>query len=283
MPTEEIIARPAPIAVPHTYQVRFPHGELVPQDEEWCEVLLDDRWQRFRFHDYDAIYSVPGLYERIFYRALKCNSPRRVVGMLDGVLTDNGVSPSKLRVLDVGAGNGMVGSCLREMGVSRAVGVDIIPEAAAAAERDRPGVYDAYHIVDLTELAAMTDCGLACERFNLIITVAALGFGDIPPLAFARALSLAEPGAWVAFNIKQTFLDRQDDSGFARLIRRLIDDGTLRQHAMRRYLHRMSASGERLFYVAMVVQKTRDLSGALIADLETQIDIGARLDCSALK
>ncbi|MCA9294193.1 MAG: hypothetical protein KDA20_10305 [Phycisphaerales bacterium] len=274
MPTEELIARPAPIAVPRTYQVRFPEDDLVPQDEEWCEVLLDDRWRRFRFHDYDAIYSVPGLYERIFYRALKCNSPRRVVGMLDGVLSDHGVSPTTLRVLDVGAGNGMVGSCLREMGVPRLIGVDIIPEAAGAAERDRPGVYDAYHIVDLTDVEAVNDCGLGRERFDAIITVAALGFGDIPPLAFAQALALAEPSAWVAFNIKQTFLDRRDDTGFARLIRRLIEDGTLRQHAMRRYLHRMSASGERLFYVAMVVQKTRDLPTSLMAELEAECAAG---------
>ncbi len=45
-----------------------------------------------------------------------------------------------LRVLDLGAGNGVVGEELKKRGVSRLVGVDIITEAQAATERDRPGV-----------------------------------------------------------------------------------------------------------------------------------------------
>ena len=271
MSVEQANSRPTAIKIPRSYEVRFPEDSLMPQDEEWCEVRLDDDWEKFRFHDYEAIYSVPGLYERLFYRELKCDSPRRMVTMLDAVLKENNIDTTKLRVLDVGAGNGMVGGCLRELGVPRVIGVDILPEAKAAAGRDRPSAYDQYHIVDLTDQAAIDDCGLGKERFEVVITVAALGFGDIPPLAFARALALAEPEAWVVFNIKESFLDhKNDDTGFARLIRKLIDDGTLRQHAMQRYLHRMSASGDRLFYSAMVMQKTRDLSNELVTRLETE-------------
>ena len=61
---------------------------------------------------------------------------------------------AKLRVLDVGAGNGMVGEELDRMGARHIVGVDIIPEAKEAAERDRPGVYDDYFVVDLTDVPA---------------------------------------------------------------------------------------------------------------------------------
>ena len=42
---------------------------------------------------------------------------------------------AQLRVLDVGAGNGMVGEELDRMGAKHIVGVDIIPEAAEAAQR----------------------------------------------------------------------------------------------------------------------------------------------------
>ena len=38
----------------------------------------------------------------------------------------------------------MVGEELEELGASTIVGIDLLPEAAAAAVRDRPGVYDDY-------------------------------------------------------------------------------------------------------------------------------------------
>jgi hypothetical protein len=51
--------------------------------------------------------------------------------------------------------------------------------------------------------------------------VAALGFGDIPTKAFHQALHFVKPGGWVVFNIKETFLNASDTTGFSRLIRHL--------------------------------------------------------------
>ena len=36
-----------------THQVRFPSDSdaELSQDQEWCEVLLDEGWTRIRFHD----------------------------------------------------------------------------------------------------------------------------------------------------------------------------------------------------------------------------------------
>lgn len=59
---------------------------------------------------------------------------------------------TELRVLDLGAGNGMMGEALKKQEISRLVGVDIIPEAYEATIRDRPGLYDAYYIEDFTKL-----------------------------------------------------------------------------------------------------------------------------------
>ncbi len=238
------------------YTFRFPQPtDDLAQDEEWCEVYLQGGWKRLRFHDYAAIYSVPALYESLFYRKLKCTSPFRVVGLLRGVLRDLMIDPEELRVLDVGAGNGMVGQELRTIGASRVIGIDIIPEAAAAADRDRPGVYDAYHVGDLTALGDEVRASLKSENLNCLTTVAALGFGDIPPRAFMSAYELLQRRGWLAFNIKEDFLEGSDDTGFSRYIRAMIDSGAIRMHAYRRYCHRLSVSGDRLFYVAMVAQK----------------------------
>jgi predicted TPR repeat methyltransferase len=245
--------------------VRFParDGQL-DQDEEWCEARIDGQWQRLRFHDYHEIYPVPGLYEALFYKRLRCCSPQRVVGLLDDVLSDFPLAPEDLRVLDVGAGNGMVGEELRKFGVSRLVGVDIIAEARDAAERDRPGVYDAYHIADLTELDPVMHSQVQSEQLNCMTVVAALGYGDIPPAAFIAACNLVDTSGWLAFNLKEDFLDEDvDPSGFSGLIRRLRREGIIQVQAYRRYCHRLSMAGQPLHYVAMVATKQADIPADL--------------------
>lgn len=239
-------------------------GARVGQDEEFCEVWDRGAWRRVRFHDYADIYTVPGLYEKIFDQALRCQSPQRVVGLLSEVLRESDTRPTELRVLDLGAGNGMVGEELRRIGVQRLIGADIIPEAAEAADRDRPGIYDRYHVEDFTDLPAPIADALAREHLNCLVTVAALGFGDIPPDAFASAFNLVEDGGWTAFNVKETFLSRRDETGFARLIHEMNHHEVIRPHAYRRYRHRLSVAGESLHYVAIVARKNRDIPAALI-------------------
>jgi predicted TPR repeat methyltransferase len=240
------------------YDLRLPDASL-DQDEEWCELLLDGQRRRIRFHDYDEIYSIPGLYERLFYELLECDSPRAVTALLGQELRARRRSASDLRVLEVGAGNGMVGEELAELGARTIVGVDIIEEAATAAERDRPGVYGDYLVLDLTAIPPTTHDELRARDFNCLVTVAALGFGDIPTDAFTAAYNLVDTGGLVAFNIKEDFLTDGDGSGFARLIKRALADGSLELCAERRYRHRLSISGEPLHYVAIVAEKRADL------------------------
>jgi predicted TPR repeat methyltransferase len=240
-------------------EVRFPRPhEGVEQDEEWCEVVEDGQVRRVRFHDYDEIYSVPGLYERIFYDALKCCSPQAVIGLLAEQLR----AGELLTAFDVGAGNGMVGEQLDRVGAETIVGADILPEAAIAAERDRPGLYENYHVVDLTDIPEDVREDLESRDFNCLASVAALGFGDMPPEAFAAAYDFVDEGAWIAFNIKSRFLAQNGDnpSGFARMINAALDDGALQLCAEREYRHRLSITGEPLHYVAMVARKRGPLT-----------------------
>ncbi|HEX8053153.1 MAG TPA: class I SAM-dependent methyltransferase [Thermoleophilaceae bacterium] len=243
------------------YDVRLPKaGETsFDQDQEWCEILIDGEPRRIRFHDYDEIYSIPGLYEHLFYELLECDSPRAVTALLGQELRDRGREAGDLRVLEVGAGNGMVAAELVELGVRSIVGVDIIEEAAMAAERDRPGIYDDYKILDLTAIPADTGRELQGHGFNCMVTVAALGFGDIPPDAFANAYNFVEPGGLVAFNIKEDFLADADGSGFSKLIQAGLRDGALEIRAEERYRHRLSIAGEPLHYVAIIGEKRSDL------------------------
>jgi 2-polyprenyl-3-methyl-5-hydroxy-6-metoxy-1,4-benzoquinol methylase len=234
------------------------------QDSEWCVVRDEGKWRQIRFHDYDEIYSVPGLYEKVFYDILRCNSPHVVRVLLEAELADASVPAETLRVLDFGAGNGMVGEELADMGAEYLMGVDIIEEAAEATERDRPGLYDNYQVVDMTALDAAQRRELADCRFNALTCVAALGFGDIPARAFVAAYNLVCPGGWIAFNIKEDFLTNGDRSGFAALLKSMIADGTLEVRQRLRYEHRLATDRSPIYYLAIVGTKRRDVPESVL-------------------
>lgn len=254
------------------YRVEFPppsENGRMGQDEAYFSLVRDGQREKIRFHDYGAIYERPGLYEQLFYDRLKCQSPRKVTAILHETLRENGEHASELRVLDLGAGNGMAGAALAEYGFSRLVGADIVPEARDGAFRDRPGLYDHYYITDMGALDAAERAELEGWSFNCLLTIAALGFGDIPARVLAEAFELVDDRAWIAFNIKETFLDRSDVSGFSRMVRELVFSQYLDLHHLERYRHRLSIDGAPLYYYAVIARKT----GAALPD-----DVLAALD-----
>lgn len=210
-----------------------------------------------RFHDYAEIYNRQGLYEQLFYERLQCTSPRKVADILERSVHDAGERLTERRVLDLGAGNGIMAEELKRRGVARMVGADIIPEAREAAFRDRPGAYDAYYVSDFSDLGDEED-DLRAWGFDTLTCVAALGFSDIPVAAFLPAINLVAKGGWLAFNIKDSFLLESDRSGFSRFVRRLILSEDAELHHLERYRHRLSMEGEPLHYYACVMRKLSD-------------------------
>jgi hypothetical protein len=223
------------------------------QDEVYFYLLDGDSREKIRLHDYERIFDVPGLYEQVVYDRLKCQSPTTVVGVLRSSVAQCQQAINGLRVLDLGAGNGMVG-------------VDIIPEARAATERDRPGVYDEYYVMDFCSLDDDDRDELKLWSFDCLISVAALGFGDIPTRAFLEALNMVGKDGFVAFNVKETFLDRSDESGFSQLVWELIFSEYL--HHLERYRHRFSIEGNPLYYFALGGKKTADVPQSFIDSLD---------------
>jgi SAM-dependent methyltransferase len=253
---------PAADATPIRIAFPSPKSHL-EQDHEWCVVRVDGEWREIRFHDYGRVYEIPGLYEYIFSDLLKCRSPKIVRHLLEEEIRSSRRDVHTLRVLDLGAGNGLMAEELTEMGAELIVGVDIIPKAAQAAQRDRPGMYEEYFVLDMTRVPEGARRELGSYRFDCLTCVAALGFGDIPTLAFAEAFNLIEPGGWAAFNIKEQFLGNGDRSGFARLIEHMVSDGVLSIRGRRRYPHRLGLDGEPIYYEAVVGKKLRDVALSL--------------------
>jgi hypothetical protein len=162
----------------------------------------------------------------------------------------------------------MVAEQLADMGADSLVGIDIIEEAAEAAERDRPGLYDDYHVADLTRLSENVARTLDKKNFNCMTVVAALGFDDIPPLAFVKGFNMIASPGWVAFNIKEDFVCNDDATGFCRLIDHMTRNGILEIKARDRYRHRLCQDGTPLYYYAMVGEKCRNISENLITNFQ---------------
>lgn len=243
------------------HRIQFPQAESthLGQDEAFFYLQQSGGQRKIRFHDYDEIYQVPGLYEQVFYDRLKCVSPRKVTAILESAVQQSRDNFSELRVLDLGAGNGIMGEELKKHGVSRLIGADIIPEAYDAAIRDRPGTYDAYYVEDFSDLSSERHEEIASWQCDCMVTVAALGFGDIPGDAFLSAFNIIKSEAWVAFNIKETFFDRNDESGFSKMIRELVFSDYLGVYHIERYRHRLSIDGKPLFYFAIAGKKIADV------------------------
>ena len=243
------------------YRIKLPAfwADNLNQDEAYFYLQIANKTRKIRFHDYGEIYKVPGLYEQLFYDRLQCHSPKIVSGILNRSVKQSRENFNQLRVLDLGAGNGIMGEALKKYGISRLVGVDIIPEAQEAVERDRPGVYDAYYVTDFCKLSKKQREEFSSWSFDCLTTVAALGFGDIPPMAFLESFNMIKDQGWIAFNIKDCFLNTKNGSPFSNMIRELLFSDYFDLFHLERYQHRLSIEGVPLFYFAITGRKKSDI------------------------
>ena len=239
--------------------VLIPDLDKIEQGQEFFFIDVEGERKKIKFHDYEKIYEVPGLYEHLFYEKYQCNSPEIVCGLLKEQIEADTPGKIDLNALDIGAGNGMVAEQLAQMSAKTLVGIDIIKKAAIAAQRDRPGLYEKYYVADLTSMSPDIQKRLREFNFNCMTVVAALGFDDIPPAAFGHGFNLISDSAWIAFNIKEDFVCEKDKSGFCNFIEQLDAEGIMDIRARRRYRHRFCQDGTPLYYVAIVGRKKCDI------------------------
>ena len=238
-------------------KIRFPEKDDLVPDNEFFYFMRGQKWEKIRLHDYAAIYRVPGLYELVVSDRLQCVSPEVLTNLLIETVQSNAVAPSELRVLDFGAGNGLVGEQLHQKGVGPIIGIDIVPEASEAAERDRPGIYTHYITEDICNLDQKTELLLKEFSPNCLVCVSAIDANHVFPAAFATAFNIIEDGGWVVFNRKKDLVDEADENEFTRMIARLKNEGKMKEIARIVYRHRYLMNGVSLQNIAIVGKKQR--------------------------
>lgn len=241
-----------------TFTINFPPQAAERPGEEIVDVAFaDGRAETLRIHDYDRVYAVPGLYEEIVQRRLNCRAPAEVAALLAEAADRIGRPRADVRVLDVGAGNGVSGEMQAAMGLRPVVGVDILPEARLAALRDRPGLYDLYLSTDLRELEPYAVRAVRALRPNALACVGAMGSGHLPAGALAAALDLLEPDALFGYAVDPELEDPSSDA-LRDLLAELERGGGLVELDRRRYRHRLTANGGERWWDAVVARVPAD-------------------------
>jgi SAM-dependent methyltransferase len=190
---------------------------------------------------------------------LKCDSPDVIASLLVDALSRGQAAVSDLVVLALGAGTGMVGEALARKGVRSVVGIDIIPEAAEATQRDRPGTYSRYYVEDLCNLSPRSRQELQAMEINGLVCVSALGLHHVPAAVFAQAYNLVAENGWVAFNVNENTMADRNPESFTMLVQRMIEEGNLEIKITHPYRHRIAVDGSPINYIAMIARKHGDV------------------------
>lgn len=233
-----------------------------PPDADGEYIALDGH-EIVHVHDYPRIYAVPGLYEHIVQERLRCRSPQVAAEGFLRAITRLAIEPSSLTVLDVGSGTGLVGELVRGGGVARVVGVDSLADGRMACLRDRPGIYTDYLIGDLGSHSGTLPARLRGYAPGGLISAGAFGGTHAPPAALITALAVLPVGAPVAITIDERWMDSSDPDGFGAAVAQLTERGDLVLTERKRFQHRITTTGEPIFYDLIVGTTGGDpLSGA---------------------
>jgi SAM-dependent methyltransferase len=223
---------------------------LGPPETDGEYIALNEH-ELLHLHEYTRIYAVPGLYEHVVQELLQCTSPQIAAAGFLRAATHLGLDPGSLTVLDVGSGTGLVGELVRRGGVARVVGVDSLPAAREASLRDRPRVYADYVVGDFLRPDALHESLRPCALGGLV-SAGAFGGTHATPRALDNALAVLPSGAPVAFTLDERWMDVSDPDGFGAAVERLVADGRLTVLERTRFQHRVTTTGQPIFYELVV-------------------------------
>ena len=112
--------------------------------------------------------------------------------------------PKDARILDAGAGTGLVGVVLAEMGYSSMVAMDL--SQGMLDEARQKGVYQDFHQMVMGETL-----DYETDSFDAVITVGVLTVGHAPANSLDELVRVTRPGGHIAFSLRP---DVYENNGF---------------------------------------------------------------------
>lgn len=123
-------------------------------------------------------------------------APELCVGLLAAHLPNRDAA-----VLDVGAGTGLVGKALRDLGFARVDAFDLSPEMLEQARAKQ--VYRRLHLGNAERLDGIKDAS-----YDAVICVGALNFGHIAPVAYEAFIRVTAPDGLIAFTTREDYFQQ---------------------------------------------------------------------------
>ncbi len=124
-------------------------------------------------------------------------------------------APTEGRVLDAGAGTGLVGEILSGMGYTNLVAIDL--SQGMLAESRKKGVYRELHQMVMGE-----PLDFATGAFDAVIGVGVLTLGHAPASSLDELVRVTRSGGYIVFSLRP---DVWEDSGFKEKQESLAADG----------------------------------------------------------
>ena len=165
------------------------------QGEELFEAEFQDGTKKiFNTWDYVSLYKHAHLYEMIYCDILKCTVYSEICSLLSKKAN---TAADKLMVLDIACGSGLMGRYLKlniPAKIELLVGVDILPEAINALNRDTPGIYDKAYVVGESGMKELSE-----YHFNCMTVCAAANYME--PEDYKQYVGLLSQDAYVVFDL----------------------------------------------------------------------------------
>jgi SAM-dependent methyltransferase len=173
------------------YQSAGDTKELAKKYDEWAKDYDEDITEHFG-------YQLPG----------------RVAELVTKYVTNK-----QNRILDAGAGTGLVGKLLSDFGYNNMIGIDLSRGMLAQAEKK--GVYKALHQRVLGE-----DLGFDTHFFDAVVCVGTLTIGHAPASSLEELIRVTKSNGYIIFSMRRDvyeehgFKEKQDElvrGGFWRI------------------------------------------------------------------
>lgn len=116
-------------------------------------------------------------------------APRIAAGFVNKYVSKEG------RVLDAGAGTGLVGCCLHKLGYTDLVAIDLSEEMLIKARNKK--VYKELHKMDLSETLNFPD-----DTFDAVVCVGVLTYGHAPASSLRELIRVTRPGGHIVFSLR---------------------------------------------------------------------------------
>lgn len=107
------------------------------------------------------------------------------------------------RILDAGAGTGLVGKCLHQFGYRSIDAMDL--SLGMLEEARKKNVYQSLHQGILGELLGFSD-----DTFDAVVSVGTFTIGHAPSSGFDELIRITKPGGYIIFTIRPDYYEESD-------------------------------------------------------------------------